>query len=518
MPTLIQTTRTHPPHPSNTVIISISSNNWDDFGYKTLFHLSVLDAYGKLHEIGDVKIGWTGQSKDSWTLDAIDNNTEVLDCRFFSLGQDASYYERLNSLRLPLRDEVLFAVRDIVAFSASRTAAESTDEATAVFHQSLLRTVSNATLSEQYRRILKTSIVRTPFNFRYVSPTGTELAPVALDFEVLPNSNPPTNIHALIGLNGVGKTMFLNNMISCIIEDPLQTGQYGNFFDTQQSPNEVNHRYFSNLLSTSFSAFDSYPPPKNQDANAGQVSFHYIGLKEVFYEKNVRKSRPKDIANLSMDFYESLQAFLGLQKKKEMWNSAISVLNTDSNFPIDNLAALSKVEVPSKLEIMAGELFNSLSSGHKVVLLTIAKIIERSEEKTLILMDEPENHLHPPLLSGFIRVISNVLSECNGVAIIATHSPVVLQEVPKSCVWKIRRTGLEFRAERPIEETFGENVGMLTRDVFSLQVSQSGFHQLLKIEADSGKSYDEIVRLYNDQIGLEGRAVLRALINGRMTG
>jgi predicted ATPase len=516
MPTLIQTAGTHSSLPSNTILISLRPNNWDDFGYKTLFHLSVLDADGTLHEIGDVKIGWTGQREDSWTHHVIENNTEVLDRRFFSLGQDASYYERLNNLRM--RDEVLFAIKDIVAIPDSRAAAESTDEATAVFHTSLLRTVSITTLSEQYKRVLQTSIVRTPFNFRYVSPADTERAPLALDFEVLPNSNPPTNIHAIIGLNGVGKTMFLNNMVSCIIEDPMQTGCYGSFSDIRQFGEEVNHRYFSNLLSTSFSAFDSYPPPKNQNANDGQVSFHYIGLKDVFYEGTTRKSKPKDIADLSKDFYKSLQAFLGLQKKKKMWNSAIAVLSMDSNFPSNDLASFSKVEEPRALKMLAEELFNSLSSGHKVVLLTIAKIIERSEEKTLILMDEPENHLHPPLLSGFIRVISSVLSECNGVAIIATHSPVVLQEVPKSCVWKIRRNGLELRAERPLEETFGENVGMLTRDVFSLQVSQSGFHQLLKIEVGSGKSYDEIIQLYNGQIGLEGRAVLRALINGRMTG
>jgi hypothetical protein len=282
MPTLIQTTRAMRPSSTNTVVIFIRPNNWDDFGYKTLFHLSLLDTQGKWHEIGDVKIGWTGQPEDSWTLNAIANNSEALDNRFFSLGQDASYYENLKGLPTPLRDEVLYAIKDIVVLSNSRAAADSTNEASAVYHTSLLRTVSNKTLSEQYPRILETAIVRIPFTFKYISPTGTELASMALDFEVLPNSNPPTNIHALIGLNGAGKTMFLNNMVSCIIEDPAQTGKYGNFFNIRRFGEEVNHRYFANLLSTSFSAFDSYSPPKNQEANNGQVSFHYIGLKEVF--------------------------------------------------------------------------------------------------------------------------------------------------------------------------------------------------------------------------------------------
>lgn len=59
--------------------------------------------------------------------------------------------------------------------------------------------------------------------------------------------------------------------------------------------------------------------------------------------------------------------------------------------------------------------------------------------KTLVLIDEPESHLHPPLLSAFIRALSDLLLDRNGLSIIATHSPVVLQEVPKRCVWKINR-------------------------------------------------------------------------------
>ncbi len=40
-----------------------------------------------------------------------------------------------------------------------------------------------------------------------------------------------------------------------------------------------------------------------------------------------------------------------------------------------------------------------MSSGHAIVLLTVTKLVARVEEKTLVLIDEPESHLHPPLLS-----------------------------------------------------------------------------------------------------------------------
>ncbi|MGN9540532.1 AAA family ATPase [Escherichia coli] len=63
-----------------------------------------------------------------------------------------------------------------------------------------------------------------------------------------------------------------------------------------------------------------------------------------------------------------------------------------------------------------------MSSGHAVVLLTLTRLVATVEEKTLVLIDEPESHLHPPLLSAFIRALSDLLLD-NGLSIIATHSP-----------------------------------------------------------------------------------------------
>jgi len=77
-----------------------------------------------------------------------------------------------------------------------------------------------------------------------------------------------------------------------------------------------------------------------------------------------------------------------------------------------------------------------MSTGHAIVLLTTTRLVATVEEKTLVVMDEPESHLHPPLIAAFLRAVSNLIVDRNGVVIIATHSPVVLQEVPKTCVWK----------------------------------------------------------------------------------
>jgi hypothetical protein len=126
-------------------------------------------------------------------------------------------------------------------------------------------------------------------------------------------------------------------------------------------------------------------------------------------------------------------------------------------------------------------------------------------------LDEPEGYLHPPLLSAFVRALSDLLQRRNAVAIIGTHSPVVLQEVPKNCIWKLRRQGADAIAERLEIESFGENVGTLTQEVFGLEVVDSGFHKILKDVVEQTETFEEAITKFNNQLGLEARAILRNL-------
>jgi predicted ATPase len=154
-----------------------------------------------------------------------------------------------------------------------------------------------------------------------------------------------------------------------------------------------------------------------------------------------------------------------------------------------------------------------MSSGHSFILLTIIQLIRHTEEKTLVLIDEPENHLHPPMLSGFIRAISAILLERNAVSVLATHSPVVLQEVPRACVSILARTGDVCKVEKPEFETFAESIGVLTHEIFNLESRSTGYHELIMKSAKLHDSdYDLIMGFeYAQSLGFEGRTLLRSL-------
>lgn len=99
----------------------------------------------------------------------------------------------------------------------------------------------------------------------------------------------------------------------------------------------------------------------------------------------------------------------------------------------------------------------------------------------------------------------------NGLAILATHSPVMLQEVPRDCVWLLFREGANTSSQRPQVETFAENLGVLTREVFRLEVTQSGYHTLLATAVRSSETSEELFANFRDHLGTEGRAVARSL-------
>jgi hypothetical protein len=264
------------------------------------------------------------------------------------------------------------------------------------------------------------------------------------------------------------------------------------------------------LVLVSFSAFDDFELiPEKKDAAEG-IRYSYIGLRRI-EQKDSGFGTPKSLDVLIREFVKSAQ-MCRRGTRANRWKKALEVLEADPIFreaEVTSLTASTTNDDDS--DEKAATIFKKLSSGHKIVLLTITRLVETVEEQTLVLLDEPEGHLHPPLIAAFVRALSDLMISRNGVTIVATHSPVVLQEVPKTCVWTLYRTGLNVRAERPEVETFGENVGVLTREIFGYEVTESGFHKMLHDVIKQGLTFEEAMERFNNELGAEARAILRGL-------
>ena len=490
------------------------ADNWDDwFTYSTMYTLVVWDANGTKHRIGSVKIGQVGMRPDQRRPD-LEPSFDILGEEFFSVGQDDTYYEHLNELGVALRDRVLTGLRDM-AFDPQRLETALKEKVTGV---SLLRSVTRATVQGQYARLAQGGARLSRYNFSYSGPrkARTKVPPIELTFVVKPESMPPSNIHVLIGRNGVGKTHLLNNMSRSLVDPRSNPEEVGSF---SSGKDDEGQDLFANLVSVTFSAFDPFEPLPNRRNRSEGLPCAYVGLKRMGTTSEGKPLAPKSPDSLSREFSASVLVCRSQSARLSRWHRALHMLEADPIFKAADVASLAEEELEEDmLKANARKLFSNLSSGHKIVLLTITRLVETVEERTLVLLDEPEAHLHPPLLSAFVRALSDLLVNRNGVAIVATHSPVILQEVPSQCVWKIWRNGRIVQAERPTIETFGENVGVLTREVFGLEITDAGFHQLLRTAAHNEEDFEDVVAKFDHKLGGEARALIRALMVNRGGG
>lgn len=470
-------------------------DDWNDWWeFSTLYFLQIVHN-NTLEDIGSVKIGQHNlePTQDKILRPALPCEFTTLSDDFFSLGQDDYYYENVKNLGDGMRISCLTALRDI-AFDLK---IYKNFKADYVMDRSIMRSISSWTVSNQFHRIASGGARLTHYNFTYHSePKDNSIESVELGFKVKPESTPATNIHVIIGRNGVGKTFLITNMIRSILKGTNVVPYVGEV--TFDGIKERNH--FSRVILVSFSAFDE-PLVRSESKR-----YIRIGLPQ----------NPNSTTELSQDkladkFLSSLIACVN-ELKKDLLSETLATLETDPMFVESGITELCVSYASSKNDDEIKKTFSRLSSGHKIILLSLIQLVENVTEQTIVFLDEPEGHLHPPLLATFVRALSDLLFKKNGVAIIATHSPVILQEVPKSCVWRLRRKGAYVKADRLQIESFGADIGSLTNEVFGLEVMNSGFHGLLQKLVHEGYDYDAVLSKLDDQLGAEGRCILRELI------
>ena len=493
--------KTGPPSSGrNEVYLTI--DHWNDYSFITSFAIYGFDENGVGHSLPNVRIGFVGQTEETSTYSKLDIVFDRLNEGFFSLGMDVDYYRSLfANFSTDWRQDFLTRMCDVVW---NQKLLEEVKEEP-VFVTSHLRFVSISTIRDQFASVLKGDVLLTDFKFGFCLPASEKFAGFDLPFQVKASSTPSTNMHALIGRNGVGKTTLLNAMVKAVADQAETDAHFytkGLFGDAKED-----NSYFPSLVSVAFSAFDPFDLPKDGD----DTPYTYIGVTDYAGDDGAIIKSKDDVFG---EFAEAIAFCFEDDLRRNRWLQAIETLQSDQNFAEMQLLPLAELHGEALRE-RALFLIGKMSSGHAVVILTMTLLVAKVEEKTLVLFDEPESHLHPPLLSALMRSLSQLLHTRNAVAIIATHSPVVLQEIPRSCVWKVFRSKLASEKKRPDTETFGENVGVLTRDVFGLEVSRSGFHTVLSELVGRGGTYEDILAELGGSLGHEARGILRAMIINR---
>ena len=161
------------------------------------------------------------------------------------------------------------------------------------------------------------------------------VAPVTLEFAVAPDSQPPTNIHVLIGRNGVGKTRLLNKMSQALVNDRLGVEAVGRFLMADLNPATA----FASLVSVTFSAFDEFEPMPERQNKAEGLRYSHVGLKRTS-SADGKAQPPKTFSQLQGEFARSARLCRN-GARADRWRRALEMLETDPIFKDADVASLA---------------------------------------------------------------------------------------------------------------------------------------------------------------------------------
>lgn len=546
-------------------VFYLKSDNWDDYGYKTLFVLNKAVSNGKFDPVGAVKIAQKGQEEGGTKLPS--EPFDELNKEYFSLGLRQDYYEKL--MKLDEAEDVLQKLRD-VAYDGD-TDAECKDkcikllESEEVFGTSLLRSKDLANIVRDFRGIIRDIDPYEAISFSYIfnnegKSNADEYSSKELKCAVKLEDFPPSNIHALIGVNGAGKTMLLNKLIKSYIFSIDNTK--GTIYDFVRN----NNKWVESIGSDKKNNVGKLKFTKDELSTEEELSFSHITYVpvnltvengvfscnpkesekniaydvDIFYQAGSSLSeKENDDSDLENNFIKTYADLLVLkhengERASEIMDSYKYLLNalalTGESFIPDLDDYVRQDDEENFIKWISKENLKKLSSGQLKVLYLFYSMTNVNP-RGLYIIDEPENSLHAPLLSAFMYALRNVLVKKKAMAIIATHSPVVLREIPRQCVHVLRsREGLRY-VTHPSAETFGENLGVLLNEIFGVNADKSGYFSFLKDEVkkipkekveekykDTKESFEEkfvryCVDKFGEKLGMEARALLPYIVN-----
>lgn len=489
------------------VTLKLTRHAWDDYGFRTTFDLW-LDGPESPIRLGTVKIGVVGMNASFGGQTARTDLPAApglpfpgLPRSYFSLGQDGEYYEKLLYHLGPEDGRVVLARLHDLALEKERLDELAFEP---VLDRSLLRAVKKRTILDEYERILDGGARREAFSLTYLHEPAQGVNSATTVFEVEPEKAVPGTLQVVIGSNGAGKTRMLRNIRSSLDPADGTTSTHVRVSDGTR---------LSGLVTVSFSAFDIFQPLPASQVSDSDFQVTHLGLSLLGAGGAGEQSR----ASQTHAFRDLVEACESAGRSERLMTAIRTLCEADRTLDENGL---------ENIEALKSAPFGDMSSGHKIVLLTVTGLVKNCGDATLILLDEPESHLHPPLLAAFIRAVSNLVAATNSLAIVATHSPVVLQQVPRIHARRIWRRGSTTRILAMSIETLGENLGTLTREVFGVDLERSGHYALLAQAAEEAKAaraaenastppesdYEKALDLLGGSLGEEAKLILRALV------
>ncbi|MFA7259322.1 MAG: AAA family ATPase [Aeromonas bestiarum] len=493
------------PVSARAIIFSPIDDDWNDFKYKCSYNYII--SYGDEREWirGKVFLGFVSTENRVESNGRISKNINVIKADempdFFTLQggmQDYRHFVSKNGVKESNR--LLLALNDLVASKRLTKRAKLVEEAmkTSVFSLAFMRDSGRFFAFHNASSLLdgleweNFSSISTKLSLSYTLAGLAENNQFDMNFET--NSILPKRICVLIGRNGIGKSQALHTIVSSLVKGDER------FYDR-----ELGRPMISRLLAiaTPGETINTFPPER---ANKR------IKYRRLILNRSARAKLSRRFCDLCVQLVRS-EELIGNNNRWELFKESIKFFPNIKNIVIplnENTSVASnhvirvkdKFYVPllklnhggeqAKLEIQ-GAVSNAnpmfyidddvfpLSSGQLAFIKFVVQACLFIENGTLVLLDEPETHLHPNFITKFIRILDQLLKLTGSIAIIATHSAYFVREVPRKQVLVFKEDPNGYvNIQNPRLKTFGAEVGAISYFVFEDEITNALVEDILE--------------------------------------
>ncbi|WP_447981955.1 AAA family ATPase [Achromobacter kerstersii] len=560
--------------PCSSVVLSPRNPSWNDFGNQVLADIRIkVSESEKLELIGFV-IPLSGDAVPraktsfySWVVDLEKRATSPLipenlhASEFLTLLDDDETYRKLAlwAGSLEIRLGILEATKDI---NLARVSSGSSDVINKIIQEDTFA-LGVMRYNSAYRAFAKGA----RFVLREVQPSindarldinvhcqlkGFDESHVAKFIFAGKPKLVSDRVQVLIGKNGTGKSQFLNQMIGSLalhadgsgaeVFEDLPNDQFSaTAADWQAVPNSV-------LV---FSTDDQNLFPRKARFDAA-LDYWYFSLASKGDQAQLLHQEPQALGRALRDLIRDESELLG-QRRFEIFRDIMNPVLPLSliHLPLKKipkkvsgcfhdlggLVWMPLEKVPSSEQALlylaaaidtsrdlalideGREIFPP-SSGQRVYLRFATLALSVISQGSMIIFDEPETHLHPNFISEFMKLLHDLLTATNSIAVVATHSPYVVREVPTVCVHVVAREGNAPTVGSVHLKTLGASISSISDAVFG-DAAATKFHRIVaeklskegkKISDDKAKRVNWLLKNFGDELNAEMLSTIRFLM------
>ncbi|MGC6770020.1 AAA family ATPase [Enterococcus sp. LJL51] len=480
---------------------------WNDYGFYTHYKLFFSYKVKKSRSERNVSLGrilivnpelakLKKEEEPYHNSKDIEGDVDSIGTNYISLGYSKEYYSKLYSYDKEYPGLIKLIKEKLNDIVLNETVDRYKDYD--FFKLSFTRAFSLHMIQKVYPRIVSIGNEKKDYYLKFKFKSRKFKGYVEIDTKV--NNLLSNNIYAVIGNNGVGKTKLLKRIIKKLKKNNYEVKSEDEYFDINR------------ILLLTMSSFDDHENYINDDDN-----IEYIGIKDY---NSIDALKSTEL--LLLELYEFLKSIKSDENKyKELeyiLNQQIATFDSflrdfieDSilSYEIDDERQENR-NTKNKFQKSLKNKFQELSSGQANLLYMTFSLIAVVEEDMFAVIDEPELYLHPLYVMGYINLLNYIFERRNAIAFISTHSPLIIQQIPSNCVYKITFDDIE--EKRAIEKIdfpcFGENLSIINDRIFNIKKFEAGFYREL-----ASKKIEELEEIYeNNDIGIEAKIYIKRRI------